>query len=271
MCNRIWSFASIIAHAVLFKEKLLVFDFVEYIEDFPEINSVKYVHFVKSQMEQRFYYLFFRIFKKFGLLSNYISDSKTKKLAYIDGWDYRHDYINLDKVHNQIYQMFYPQIFVADFCIALFAKERKDTDLIIGFHLRRGDYKEWRNGFYYYEDEVILNYMSQILSIFKMKKVKFFIASNENINVDNFREYNCFKNLNNSSINDLFSLGLCDFIIGPPSSYSMWASFYGKKPLRIINTRNDKLLLSDFEIIRAEDIFMSGRKWEHPDQLNIKY
>src|SRR5579864_7047234 len=32
-------------------------------------------------------------------------------------------------------------------------------------------------------------------------------------------------------LGDLFSLAGCDYVVGPPSTYSLWAAFYGRKPL----------------------------------------
>jgi hypothetical protein len=35
-------------------------------------------------------------------------------------------------------------------------------------------------------------------------------------------------------VEDLYLLAKCDYIIGPPSTFSLWASFYGSKPLYMI-------------------------------------
>ena len=36
------------------------------------------------------------------------------------------------------------------------------------------------------------------------------------------------------AIEDLYALARCDYLIGPPSTFSAWASFYGKVPLYFI-------------------------------------
>jgi hypothetical protein len=34
-----------------------------------------------------------------------------------------------------------------------------------------------------------------------------------------------------SAVEDLYSLARCDYLLGPPSTFSLWASFYGNVPL----------------------------------------
>lgn len=263
MCNRIWSFAGIIAHAIVFKEKVFILDFGIYLDLFPHIKLEKNVHFVKSKLKRYLLYLLAYTFKRLKLIKSYKSDNRTKGLAFINGWHFRHDYMNLERVHNKIHELFLPQSSVVAQCITLFNKERKDTDIIIGIHLRRGDYINWRNGIHYYDDVVIRKYLLQIQSLFKNKAIKFFFASNEKIDLTNYMDFKCFFSDNTSSVADLFSLSLCDYIIGPPSSFSQWASFYGGKPIHILGTSDEILNLNDFEVIKAANTFRSGRKWEH--------
>ena len=48
---------------------------------------------------------------------------------------------------------------------------------------------------------------------------------------------------------DLYSLTQCDLIVGPPSTFSGWASFYGSVPLNCITHKNQIIQTSDFKII----------------------
>lgn len=59
--------------------------------------------------------------------------------------------------------------------------------IIIGVHIRRGDYKYWENGKYYFTDDIYQMYMNSISSELKKrsnKKIKFILFSNENININ---------------------------------------------------------------------------------------
>ena len=66
-----------------------------------------------------------------------------------------------------------------------------------------------------------------------------------------------------SDIEDLYALSICDYILGPPSTFSMWASFYGGVPLRFIKHSNDKIFLREFSRIISQDVFENGTKFEH--------
>ena len=39
----------------------------------------------------------------------------------------------------------------------------------------------------------------------------------------------------------------CDYLMGPPSTFTMWASFMGKVPLGIIRDRSQTLSMADFK------------------------
>jgi hypothetical protein len=51
--------------------------------------------------------------------------------------------------------------------------------------------------------------------------------------------------------------------MGPPSTFSMWASFYGNVPLRILKYKEEKINLGEFKIISAVDIFSDESRFEH--------
>lgn len=52
---------------------------------------------------------------------------------------------------------------------------------------------------------------------------------------------------------DLFSLSKADYIIGPPSTFSAWASLYGTVPLYFIESSNSDFKIPDF--INIKDIW----------------
>ena len=49
-------------------------------------------------------------------------------------------------------------------------------------------------------------------------------------------------------VEDLYALAACDYIIGPPSTFSRWASFYGKTPLWEMRDADSSPKLEEFEI-----------------------
>ncbi|MFN5837557.1 MAG: hypothetical protein ACK47J_12755, partial [Pseudanabaena sp.] len=63
-----------------------------------------------------------------------------------------------------------------------------------------------------------------------------------------FTKYNIRFGIN-GIIEDLYSMAKCDYLIGPPSTYSMWASFYGMVPLLHIYDKHQIINLKDFLIV----------------------
>jgi hypothetical protein len=58
------------------------------------------------------------------------------------------------------------------------------------------------------------------------KSCAFFICSNEAIDPDSFKDFLALSGQRHFIV-DLYSLAACDVIIGPPSTFSQWAAFYG--------------------------------------------
>ncbi|HOJ62856.1 MAG TPA: alpha-1,2-fucosyltransferase [Spirochaetota bacterium] len=174
-----------------------------------------------------------------------------KKYIFIKGWNFR-DYENVKKHYTTIVSYFEPvdqyKREIENFINPL----KEKYDILVGVHIRRGDYKEWQNGKYYFSDEVYFNYLSQLKNIFANKNTLFIIFSDEKINIDYYKD----KGLNvilseGDMILDIYRMASCDYIIGPVSTFNLWASYYGKKPHRYIKNSNEIIKLDDFKIIET--------------------
>ncbi|MEG4343761.1 alpha-1,2-fucosyltransferase [Microcoleus sp. A003_D6] len=122
---------------------------------------------------------------------------------------------------------------------------KNNADIIIGVHIRQGDYAQHQNGRYFYKTEQYLEVMNSAVKLFEGKKIKFLICSNIPQSSSLFDRFNCIF-ANGHLIEDMYALAECDYIIGPPSSYTMWASFYGEKPLYMIRDVSQAINLKDF-------------------------
>ena len=87
--------------------------------------------------------------------------------------------------------------------------------------------------------------MKQVLSPFSGKRIRFLTSSNEKINELNFKDYDC-RLCTGHPVANLYSLARCDYIIGPPSTYSVWANYYGEAKYQHFLDAKSKVLLSDF-------------------------
>lgn len=124
-------------------------------------------------------------------------------------------------------------------------KEFEKYDMKVGVHIRRGDYKYWNNGKYYYEDEVYNDKIEQFSNLFKDKKILFILFSNEEITLKPKQNYIISKC---DWYEDHYLLSLCNYIIGAPSTFTIWASFIGNVPLMHILDIDDKVNLNSFNV-----------------------
>ncbi|WP_375495781.1 alpha-1,2-fucosyltransferase [uncultured Nostoc sp.] len=198
--------------------------------------------------------------------SNITKDIKLGSINFFQGWVFRDgwfvdDISNLKKHQEKIRAYFQPldkyQLNVAK----LISNIRSRTDIIIGVHIRHGDYQQHQNGKYFYLIEEYLKVMESAQTLFPNQKVTFLICSNQKQNEDCLQHLS-YINGNNHIIEDMYSLAECDYIIGPPSSYSMWASFYGERPLYMIRDVNKTLEIEDFvHFYQWQGVFHYNEDW----------
>ncbi len=257
LCNRIWSLIPSIAYGLKYEEKVLVINFDEYLPVFSNLNRNKLIRFKSKKLLQRI----FLSLKARGYIQNGRSNvfRKLFNLNLIEGWSNRLG--NREMVIEQSDNIRPLFDFKKDAVIAVndFLSSQEKV-VIVGVHIRRGDYKEWLDGIYYFSDEAYYRAMKDLEKqlLEKGEKVKFLICSNEKINLNSFSELDCFIIPESSSEKDLYALSKSDYIIGPPSSFSQWASFYGEVPVCYMMCENQELKLSDFSRIISFNTFENG-------------
>ena len=141
---------------------------------------------------------------------------------------------------------------------------RQSADLVVGVHIRHGDYKTFYDGRYYYTLEEFHQMMLRIQSVYQHQRVAFFISSNETFDVSIFEGCHChrFGKEPSGDILDLYTLSLCDRILGPWSTYSRWASFIGEVPLCFIEHRDQTFTDDSFSVVTDFYHFANGKSTE---------
>ena len=119
--------------------------------------------------------------------------------------------------------------------------------LNIGIHIRRGDYKNFKDGQYFYDHNEYQQIMLKIMKLFSGRQVQFMITSNESAEKEFFKDLPVIFAPQHELL-DMYLLTHCDFIAGPPSTYTMWASYYGEVPLCMIRKRTEEIRLEDFKV-----------------------
>ncbi|TIO10861.1 alpha-1,2-fucosyltransferase [Mesorhizobium sp.] len=124
---------------------------------------------------------------------------------------------------------------------------RRNADIVIGVHVRHGDYRGWRGGKYFYPVECYAAWMRDLARQFPGRRVSFLVCSDERRNAGEFPGLTIGFGTK-SPVSDLFALSRCDYIIGTKSTFPQWASFYGGKPLLQILDRNASVKVEDFRV-----------------------
>lgn len=109
---------------------------------------------------------------------------------------------------------------------------REKADVVVGVHIRHGDYRGWKGGKYFFPVSRYVEWMHQMAAQFPGRKVAFMICSDEPRSEAEFPGLSVGLGAG-SVIGDLQALSRCDYIFGPQSTFTQWASFYGNKPLRL--------------------------------------
>lgn len=129
----------------------------------------------------------------------------------------------------------------------IFPQWKKDYDVIIGVHVRRGDYLQWQEGRFYYSHQQYQNWIDQLRKELGKEnlRVGVFVCSNEPIPEE--WKWDGFFFLTDATLyEDQYCLSMCDYIFGPPSTFSWWAAFTGKKPYAVLYTGDAKLSVDCF-------------------------
>ena len=159
---------------------------------------------------------------------------------------------------DEIREIYAPNQHIIDDVKTVMDRYRSEGYFIIGVHIRRGDYKTFEGGKYYFEFDEYKQHMQALCEVYKDKKVCFAISTNERIGADAFEGLEICKTANTTAIHDLYMLTQCDRIIGPLSTFSRWASFYGEVPLCFIS-RGDGIKGDEaFSVIKDFYHFANG-------------
>ena len=175
----------------------------------------------------------------------YLDSLRTARVVIIGGW------LELSQVRFE-----QPELIRAYFrpaephraaVAALIATARAHCEVLIGVHVRRGDYAGFLGGRYFFPLEAYEKNMRAAAALFPDRAVGFLICSAEppGTLMTALPRTSCGTGL---AIEDLYALAECDYLIGPPSTFSRWASFYGQKPIWEMHDAESEPKLAEFLI-----------------------
>ena len=111
----------------------------------------------------------------------------------------------------------------------------KLSTLRLGVHIRRGDYAQWRDGQFFYDDDVYAQHINRFQEWYPDKTLHVYLSTNDPAVTKESFQKKCplaqIHYLQGSAPEDLFMLSECDYLIGPPSTFSLVAAMYRDIPL----------------------------------------
>ena len=282
LANRLWMFSYFISNSIEYNYKLVYRNFDEYINHFESTGKNKFLGYnIKTRLSQFIvldYLLYwtsqlwieiiqkwkptgksYKVYKikktgnGFDLNdSNFVNDALTKKVIIRDGGLFYRDNKNLVNHSEKLKFIFTPLKKYQTNILKLIRPIKEKNKLLIGVHLRKYDFRRFLGGKYFFHDSVYLSNM-KILEEHFGENVCFLLCSDEPINKNYFKSTDFIVG-SGHFIEDLYSFAQCDYLIGPPSSFTLWASFYGNVPLTFISPESKKINLSTFNIANKIDI-----------------
>ncbi len=255
MCNNILQYAHVYAWAKEHHRHTVSMRFA---------YKYQYFHICTTPHHNILYYLAGKFLAQWGVIPTVTYEGSTDRkpeneariLAHrnvmVEGWSVRHFDLFL-KYLDDIRKLFEFKPAIRRKIQKYLEETASSQHLKIGIHIRRGDYQTWCGGKYYFTDEEYLAYIRQALRQLGNDTCTLYFCSNTPLDQNLFRTalqgYNlCFPS--GKPGEDLCLLSLCDYLIGPLSSFTLVASMYGKAKLCWMHSHepSDPLDFQPFEV-----------------------
>ncbi len=268
LCNRIWAILPALSFALHYNKKLVVlWAFKPYIELFPNLQQCRNVVFLFSKNIFQYRRLIRRVWKLYDCFllqkKSFRNIHPANPLIFSGAWECRLDESYILEEKKRIVSLFIPSQEVVD---EVDKRMQKDSFVYVGVHIRRGDYARFSCGRYFYDISYYYRLMDCIYKqlIDRNCKVKFVICSNEKFDI---KEKSLLQNVHfaaeelirfedSAPIVDLYALSRCDYIFGPPSTFSQWASFFGEAKLFFVKSASLRdITLDEFRAVKLLDRF----------------
>jgi len=124
---------------------------------------------------------------------------------------------------------------------------RRSCDVVVAVHVRHGDYQTHKGGRYFYPLPMYRTFIERMRSLLSPARVGFLICSNAKHNAEAFTGLT-WRPGPGSVPGDLYAMACCDYVLGPPSTFSSWAAFQGNTRLLHLDRSDREFSLADFTV-----------------------
>ena len=258
-CNQFWIYSYFLADAIERDQKFAIWVPDASFVDFPNLLNSENIIYPLYNNNLVSVFGFIKYTKLINFLFNnkislrlleYLTNRFTKHTFKISNVDVKKSEFKLKHLV-EIMNSFLPAEIISRSVQKTIIDIKKTNTLIVGIHFRRGDYKTYQNGKYYYSNAQYASLMRHIIKLFSLESVAFLLISNEEIDRSFFVDFNCYLSSSNLMAEDLYLLSQTDYILGPPSTFSAWASLYKNSPLYFIENAESDFTINEFIDIKS--------------------
>lgn len=119
----------------------------------------------------------------------------------------------------------------------------------LGVHIRRGDYAQWQYGKYCFDDDTYARLINRFAALHEGETIHVYLSTNDpEVHAETYQKL-CPKVkihlLQGNAPSDLYMLSACDYVIGPPSTFSLVAAMYRDIPLYRMDSGDETLMTSE--------------------------
>jgi hypothetical protein len=190
------------------------------------------------------------------------------RIVVVEDWFFRNA-ANCARHSETIRSFFTPSDQTMERARAPVERARAAGRCVVGVHVRRGDYQTFKGGRFYYSHAQYRHIMSALVTELQGRSVTFFVCSDEPVPSDAFSGLDVVLG-GGEVVEDLFGLAACDLLLGPPSTFSRWASFYGDVPLHPITDADRHPSYEAFRVSQGLSWREPERAWTDPVQGEAK-
>jgi hypothetical protein len=146
---------------------------------------------------------------------------------------------------------------------------RSAVDLILGVHIRHGDYRKHAGGALFFSPQDYRRWMEEFATCFPGKKIGFAICSDARQRAEDFPGLEFVFGPGNDDadgygnkrrdpvqsviVEDNYLLSQCDYILGTVSTFCSWAAFWGNKPLLQLSSKTEPAIPERFAVPLGPD------------------
>lgn len=178
--------------------------------------------------------------------STFLNQIEASRVILLRGWEFR-DQHGVTRHADKIRRYFIPVEKHRKAIDVVIDRARAGCELLIGVHIRQGDYQRYLNGRYFYTVAQYADIMRRLRSLSPRAPVGFLVCSDARLGEAHFPDLPVVVGTG-VPVEDLYALARCDLIAGPPSTFTQWASFYGRVPRWEICSLDRTPDLKDFAV-----------------------